>query len=56
MKLAQEAFSPVHYRVIMKLGDILEGEFFMQYIKVGDVLMLSEGKMGHDNVFSIKDG
>lgn len=40
----------------MTLGDILHGEFFTQYIKVGDIMMLSEGKIGRDNVFSLKDG
>jgi ribonucleases P/MRP protein subunit RPP40 len=56
MRLAQDAYSPTYQRVIMKLGDILDGEFFTQYIKVGSVMMLSEGKIGQENVFSIKDG
>lgn len=56
MRLAQDSFSPTYQRVIMKLGDILDGDFFTQYVKVGDVMMLSEGKIGQDNVFSLKDG
>ncbi|KAH8649943.1 ribonuclease P 40kDa subunit-domain-containing protein [Xylariales sp. PMI_506] len=56
MKLAQDAYSPGYSRVIMKLGDILDGEFFTQYVKVGNVAMLSEGRIGQDNVFSLKDG
>lgn len=55
-KLGEEIFSPVHYRVIMKLSDILQGEFFTQYVKVGNITMLSEGKIGQDNVFTLKDG
>jgi ribonuclease P/MRP protein subunit RPP40 len=56
MRLAQDAYSPTYYRVIMKLGDILDGDFFTQYIKVGNIMMLSEGSTGQDNVFSLKDG
>ncbi|KAI1874696.1 hypothetical protein JX265_004904 [Neoarthrinium moseri] len=56
MKLGQDAYSPTHSRVIMTLGDILNGEFFTQYIKVGNIMMLSEGRIGQDNVFAIKDG
>ncbi|KAK6077668.1 ribonuclease P 40kDa subunit [Seiridium cupressi] len=56
MKLAQDAYVPTYYRVIMKLGDILDGEFFTQYIKVGNIMMLSEGNMAQGNVFSLKDG
>ncbi|TGJ80660.1 hypothetical protein E0Z10_g8094 [Xylaria hypoxylon] len=47
---------PSYRRVIMTLGQVLEGDFFTQYIKIGNIMMLSEGKVGIDNVFSIKDG
>ncbi|KAI1437238.1 ribonuclease P 40kDa subunit [Xylaria sp. CBS 124048] len=47
---------PSYFRLIMTLGQVLEGDFFTQYIKVGNIIMLSEGKVGADNVFSIKDG
>ncbi|KAI1115312.1 ribonuclease P 40kDa subunit, partial [Nemania sp. NC0429] len=47
---------PSYQRVVMTLGQVLEGDFFTQYIKIGNIMMLSEGKVGTDNVFSIKDG
>lgn len=67
---------PSYQRVIMTLGQVLEGDFFTQYIKIGvctvhtliarglganfgssgNIMMLSEGKISTDNVFSIKDG
>ncbi|KAI0541293.1 ribonuclease P 40kDa subunit-domain-containing protein [Xylaria digitata] len=47
---------PSHYRVTMTLGQVLEGDFFTQYIKIGNILMLSEGKVDTDIVFSIRDG
>ncbi|KAI0421113.1 ribonuclease P 40kDa subunit-domain-containing protein [Xylaria grammica] len=47
---------PSYHRVILTLGQVLEGDFFTQYIKIGNIMMLSEGKVGTDNVFSIKDG
>ncbi|KAI1308136.1 ribonuclease P 40kDa subunit-domain-containing protein [Xylaria venustula] len=50
------ARTPSYSRVIMTLGQVLEGDFFTQYIKIGNIMMLSEGKIGIDNVFSIKDG
>ncbi len=63
----------------MTLGQVLEGDFFTQYIKIGmhyqffftlllawsldaniyllgNIMMLSEGKVAINNVFSIKDG
>ncbi|KAI1817893.1 ribonuclease P 40kDa subunit [Poronia punctata] len=45
-----------YHRVIMTLGQVLEGDFFTQYIKIGNIMMLSEGKVGINNVFSIKNG
>ncbi|KAI0869467.1 ribonuclease P 40kDa subunit [Hypoxylon argillaceum] len=47
---------PSYHRVIMTLGQVLEGDFFTQYIKIGNIMMLSEGKVSTDNVFSIQDG
>ncbi|KAI0553415.1 ribonuclease P 40kDa subunit [Xylaria curta] len=47
---------PSYHRVIMTLGRVLERDFFTQHIKIGNIMMLSEGKVGTDNVFSIKDG
>jgi ribonuclease P/MRP protein subunit RPP40 len=43
-------------RVFMSLLDIVSGDFFNQYCKAGNVLMLSEGRGGVDNVFSLRDG
>ncbi|CAK7201772.1 hypothetical protein SEUCBS139899_004487 [Sporothrix eucalyptigena] len=43
-------------RVVMTLGQVLQGTFFTEYVKAGSVLMLSEGRLGQDNVFSLKDG
>ncbi|KAK5260564.1 hypothetical protein LTR40_003932 [Exophiala xenobiotica] len=43
-------------RVIMKLEDILQGDFFNEYIKRGNILMLSEGRDGADEVFSLSEG
>ncbi|OTA55592.1 ribonuclease P 40kDa subunit [Hypoxylon sp. EC38] len=48
--------APVFYKVIMKLGQILEGDFFTEYIKRGNIMMLSEGKIDFENVFSLKEG
>ncbi|KAI1074061.1 ribonuclease P 40kDa subunit [Whalleya microplaca] len=47
---------PIYYRVIMTLGQVLEGDFFTEYIKIGNIMMLSEGRMDSDNVYSLKDG
>ncbi|PVH72941.1 ribonuclease P 40kDa subunit [Cadophora sp. DSE1049] len=47
---------PVYSRVILPLGALLEGEFFNEYIKRGNVLMLSEGKSDIDNVYSLREG
>jgi ribonucleases P/MRP protein subunit RPP40 len=47
---------PRYAHVVMTLGQVLEGAFFTEYIKAGNVLMLSEGRLGQDNVFSLKDG
>lgn len=40
----------------MKLSQIIEGDFFNDYIKTGNILMLSEGRPGIDNRFSLSDG
>ncbi|KMU73254.1 hypothetical protein CISG_09987 [Coccidioides immitis RMSCC 3703] len=49
-------------KVFMSLSDILDGEFFNKYIKTGtqicysNILMISEGQSGVDNVYSLRDG
>ncbi|OIW28797.1 hypothetical protein CONLIGDRAFT_654905 [Coniochaeta ligniaria NRRL 30616] len=63
--LPQEAFQlvrdsllngppPEYRRVVMTLGDILTGDFLKEYIKQGNIMMLSEGTIGVDNVFVLK--
>ncbi len=47
---------PSYSRVTMPLSGILEGDFFTEYVKKGNVLMLSEGVHGVDNVFSLREG
>ncbi|KAF2765042.1 hypothetical protein EJ03DRAFT_280822 [Teratosphaeria nubilosa] len=48
--------TPKYASVYLKLGDIIEGDFFNHYIKSGNVLMLSEGRAGIDNVFQLCEG
>ncbi|KAI1917735.1 hypothetical protein LOZ61_000355 [Ophidiomyces ophidiicola] len=49
--------NPCEYaKVFMSLLDVIEGEFFSKYIKIGNILMISEGRHGVDNVYSLKDG
>lgn len=40
----------------MTLLQILEGDFFTEYVKIGDIMMLSRGRHDVDNVFALKDG
>ncbi|KAK4173083.1 ribonuclease P 40kDa subunit-domain-containing protein [Triangularia setosa] len=47
---------PEYKRVVMSLHDILTGDFFSNYIKQGNILMISEGRRGIDNVFALKNG
>ncbi|KAH9988644.1 ribonuclease P 40kDa subunit [Xylariaceae sp. FL0662B] len=47
---------PVYYRVTMSLGQVLEGDFFTEYIKIGNIMMLSEGRMEAEDAFSLKEG
>ncbi|KAA8567140.1 hypothetical protein MFRU_007g02360 [Monilinia fructicola] len=51
-----ESRNPVYSRVVLPLSALLEGEFFTEYIKRGNVLMLSKGRIGVDNVFSLSEG
>ncbi|KAL1382470.1 ribonuclease P 40kDa subunit-domain-containing protein [Phyllosticta capitalensis] len=46
-----------HYaRVYMTLGEIIDGDFFNDYIKTGNILMISEGRRGIDNTFCLREG
>ena len=40
----------------MKLGEIIKGHFFNDYIKSGNIMMLSEGRPGIDQRFSLYEG
>ncbi|KAK6227597.1 ribonuclease P 40kDa subunit [Colletotrichum tabaci] len=55
-KLVKELAAPTFHRVIMTLGQVLDGAFFNEYIKRGNVLMLSEGRTTVENVFSLHEG
>ncbi|KAK4134075.1 hypothetical protein BT67DRAFT_449671 [Trichocladium antarcticum] len=55
-KLVTDRPAPEFKRVVMSLHDILSGDFLTEYIKKGNVLMLSEGRRGIDNVFSLRSG
>ncbi|KAK2016719.1 ribonuclease P 40kDa subunit [Colletotrichum eremochloae] len=55
-KLVKELAAPTFHRVIMTLGQVLDGAFFNEYIKRGNVLMLSEGRTTVENVFSLREG
>lgn len=48
--------APEFCRVTMTLLQVLQGDFFTEYIKIGDVNMLSRGRTDLDNVFTLKDG
>ncbi|KAH8808344.1 ribonuclease P 40kDa subunit-domain-containing protein [Xylogone sp. PMI_703] len=54
--LVKDEINPTYSRVILPLRSLVEGEFFNEYIKKGNILMLSEGRVGIDNVYSLKDG
>ncbi|KAJ8602918.1 hypothetical protein MRB53_042302 [Persea americana] len=52
-----ETHGKLHWcKVYMKLIDIISRDFFDIYIKTGDILMLSEGRAGLDNCFSLQGG
>ncbi|KAL5042211.1 hypothetical protein BDW71DRAFT_149643 [Aspergillus fruticulosus] len=42
-------------RLAMTLSSLIEGDFFNTYIKTGNILMISEGRSGLDNVFTLKE-
>ncbi|EYE92718.1 ribonuclease P protein subunit p40 [Aspergillus ruber CBS 135680] len=47
---------PQYAKVFMSPASLLEDEFFNAYIKIGNILMISEGRSGTENVFSLRDG
>ncbi|CAZ86033.1 unnamed protein product [Tuber melanosporum] len=44
------------HRMSIPLSAIVEAEFLTKYIKTGNVIMLSRGRIDIDNVFSLNDG
>jgi ribonuclease P/MRP protein subunit RPP40 len=40
----------------MKLEEVLQGDFFTQYVKMGNIMMLSEGRPNVDNILSLYEG
>lgn len=50
------ATPPCYRRLVMPLSGILEPDFFNAYIKTGNILLLSQGVIGIDNVFCLSDG
>ncbi|KAK3953427.1 ribonuclease P 40kDa subunit-domain-containing protein [Pseudoneurospora amorphoporcata] len=55
-KILNEKAAPEFKRVVMSLHDIFSGDFYAEYIKKGDIMMLSEGRKGVDNVFTLRNG
>ncbi|KAL5352491.1 hypothetical protein ACLOAV_002439 [Pseudogymnoascus australis] len=47
---------PTYSRVILSLAELVSGDFFTEYVKKGNVIMLSEGKHGVNDVYSLRDG
>ncbi|KAL2850873.1 ribonuclease P 40kDa subunit-domain-containing protein [Aspergillus pseudodeflectus] len=43
-------------RLSMTLSSVVEGDFFNTYIKAGNILMISGGRSGLDNVYTLRDG
>ncbi|KAF2189543.1 hypothetical protein K469DRAFT_561972 [Zopfia rhizophila CBS 207.26] len=43
-------------RVYLKLEELLKGDFFTEYIKKGNIMMVSDGRPLVDNVFSLYEG
>ncbi|KAM5381777.1 hypothetical protein ACJZ2D_002997 [Fusarium nematophilum] len=58
-ELAGKQIDPRYSKVTMTLGDVLQGDFFTEYIKKGmhwDILMLSEGKMTAGTLYTLRQG
>ncbi|GAM41590.1 ribonuclease P protein subunit [Talaromyces pinophilus] len=48
--------TPRYIQVIMPLIALVEGDFFNDFVKPGSILMLSEGRPGVDDIFSLEQG
>ncbi|KAK4226670.1 ribonuclease P 40kDa subunit-domain-containing protein [Podospora fimiseda] len=55
-KLLQDEAIPKFTRIVMSLQDVLSADFLTKYVKEGNVSMLSEGRLGIDNVFTLRKG
>jgi ribonuclease P/MRP protein subunit RPP40 len=53
---SSSAFGSQYAHVHMKLSEILAVDFFTEYIKKGNIMMLSEGRPLVDNTFSLYEG
>ncbi|KAF3939448.1 hypothetical protein ABW19_dt0203369 [Dactylella cylindrospora] len=52
-----ENLKPLHYhRIFMGLREILGKEFYNHYIRQGNILLLSDGRVDVDDVFCLYDG
>lgn len=47
---------PQYARLHLKLGEVIESEFLDNYIKQGNIMMLSEGRPFVDNCFDLYEG
>ncbi|KAJ5840499.1 Ribonuclease P Rpp40 [Penicillium rubens] len=54
--LERKLEKPRYARTFMPPSALLEHDFFNTYIKSGNILMISEGRSGSDNVFTLQDG
>ncbi|EPS40735.1 hypothetical protein H072_5367 [Dactylellina haptotyla CBS 200.50] len=53
----EEELKPLQYhRIFMGLKEILEAEFYNNYIRKGNVLLLSDGRIDVDDVYCLYDG
>ncbi|EWG49344.1 hypothetical protein FVEG_08905 [Fusarium verticillioides 7600] len=55
-QLSNAQNAPCYSKVVMSLGDILQGDFFTEYIKKGDIMMLSEGQTTVGMLFTLREG
>ncbi|CVL01470.1 uncharacterized protein FMAN_07762 [Fusarium mangiferae] len=55
-QLSNARHAPRYSKVVMSLGDILQGDFFTEYIKKGDIMMLSEGQTTVGMLLTLREG
>ncbi|KAK5678269.1 hypothetical protein LTS10_009441 [Elasticomyces elasticus] len=54
--LAGDKGNSRYARVFMKIGELIEGDFFDHYVKTGNIVMLSEGRSGIDHKYALIEG